>query len=238
MSNDETGTESPDGSGRKEIADRSKLARRRRLSPEDRERMIVEGAIRYFAEQGFDGETRALANSIGVSQALIFHYFPTKEALIDRVYQDVFLSRWKDEWVATLSDRSRSLRSRLKQFYRDYYATGDRPEWIRITLYSALRDIDINSRYHAQVRERIILRIAQEIREELGCGDEQGAISDYEEHLVYCLHSSVIYQLIRKHIYRMQTPDDLTPVIEANVDIFMNSIPLVLQRFIGGQAAR
>ncbi len=211
--------------------------KRRRLSPEDRERMIVSGAIRYFAERGFDGETRALANSIGVSQALIFHYFPTKEALIDRVYQDVFLSRWKDSWVEMICDRSRSLRSRLKEFYRDYYATGDRPEWIRITLYSALRDIDINSRYHARVRERIIKQIAVEVREELGVETGQGAISDYEEHLVYCLHSSVIYQLIRKHIYRMETPEDMTPVIDANVDLFMNSIPLVLQRFVGGEAS-
>lgn len=212
----------------------SKPVRRRRLSPEDRERMIVEGAIRYFAEHGFDGETRALAISIGVSQALIFHYFPTKEALIDRVYEDVFLSRWKDSWVEILGDRSRSLRHRLKDFYRDYYATSDRPEWIRITLYSALRDIDINSRYHARVRERIILRIAEELREELGVGMQPGPISEEEEQLVYCLHSSVIYQLIRKHIYRMAAPDDLTPVIDANVDLFMNSIPLVVQRFIGG----
>lgn len=214
-----------------------KAARRRRLSPEDRERMIVEGAIHYFAEHGFDGETRALANSIGVSQALIFHYFPTKEALIDRVYQDVFLSRWKDQWVEIIGDRSRSLRSRLKEFYRDYYATGDRPEWIRITLYSALRDIDINSRYHARVREHIIKRIALELREELGIRNAEGPITDNEEQMVYCLHSSVIYQLIRKHIYRMDAPDDMTPIIDANVDLFMNSIPLVLQGFVGGQPA-
>ena len=32
----------------------------------------------------------------------------------------------------------------------------------------------------------------------------------------------------------MAAPDDLTPVIDANVDLFMNSIPLVVQRFIGG----
>jgi len=207
-----------------------KIARRRRLSPEDRERMIVEGAIRYFAEHGFDGETRALANSVGVSQALIFHYFPTKEALIDRVYEEVFLSRWKDRWVEILGDRSRSLRHRLKEFYRDYYATSDRPEWIRITLYSALRDIDINARYHARVRERLILRIALELRVELGLNE--GPISEEEEQMVYCLHSSVIYQLIRKHIYRMSSPDDLTPVVDANVDLFMNSIPLVLRRFV------
>ncbi len=242
MTNDKTGSEDlsvgdAPGNAGEHGGDRPKLVRRRRLSPEDREKMIVAGAIHYFAEQGFDGETRALANSIGVSQALIFHYFPTKEALIDRVYHEVFLSRWKDQWVEIIGDRSRSLRSRLKEFYRDYYATGDRPEWIRITLYSALRDIDINSRYHARVRERIIQRIALELRAELGIESETDPTGNYEEHLVYCLHSSVIYQLIRKHIYRMDSPDDMTPIIDANVDLFMNSIPLVLQRFVGGPSA-
>ncbi|MEO1190384.1 MAG: TetR/AcrR family transcriptional regulator [Pseudomonadota bacterium] len=215
----------------------AKPGRRRRLSPEERERMIVAGAIRYFAEQGFDGETRALANSIGVSQALIFHYFPTKSALIDRVYEEVFLSRWKVAWIEILGDRSRSLRHRLKDFYRDYYTTADRPEWIRITLYSSLRDIDINARYFARVRKEVILRIAREVRVELGFGDSEEEITESEEQMVYCLHSAVIYALIRKHVYSMPGPQDPLPIIEANVDLYMNSIPLVLQRFLGSAAS-
>jgi len=206
--------------------------KRQRLSPEDRERMIVEGAIRYFAKSGFDGDTRALARSLGVSQALIFHYFPTKELLIDRVYQEVFLARWKSDWEEILSNRQRSLRRRLKDFYQDYYKTADRPEWIRITLYSALRDNDINARYHKRVREHIILRIARELRDELQLGMENQPITDYEEQIVYSLHAGLIYQLIRKHIYRMNNPKHLEPVIDAHVDLFMDSIPAVLHRLM------
>jgi AcrR family transcriptional regulator len=203
---------------------------RQRLSPRDRQRMILDGAIRYFAADGFDGDTRALAKSLGVSQALIFHYFPTKEALIDSIYREVFLSRWKRAWEQVLADRSRPLRSRLKEFYRDYHRTADRPEWIRLTLYSALRDIDINSRYHRRVRERIIHRIARELRHELALGDPDGAISQHEEQIVYALHAGVIYHLIRKHVYRLPSPDDLSPVIDAHVDLFMDSLPSVLAR--------
>jgi AcrR family transcriptional regulator len=203
---------------------------RQRLSPKDRERMILDGAIRYFAADGFDGDTRALAKSLGVSQALIFHYFPTKEALIDSIYQEVFLSRWKREWEHVLADRSRPLRPRLKEFYRDYHRTADRPEWIRLTLYSALRDIDINSRYHRRVRERIIHRIARELRHELALADPDGAISPYEEQIVYTLHAGVIYHLIRTHVYRMPSPADVSPVIDAHVDLFMDSLPVILRR--------
>ena len=206
--------------------------RRQRLSPEDRERMILEGAVRYFAANGFDGDTRALARSLGVSQALIFHYFPTKEDLIDRVYEEVFLSRWKPEWEELLGDRERALRRRLKAFYRDYYETANHYEWIRITLYSALRDIDINSRYHHRVRSHLIHLIVRELRDELSLGDPDGEITLEEEQLIYNLHSAVIYQLIRNHVYNMPQPLDMGRVIDAHVDLFMDSVPLVLHRIL------
>lgn len=200
--------------------------------------MIVRGAIQYFAANGFDSETRALARSIGVSQGLIFHYFPTKEALIDRVYEEVFLGRWKPEWDQILGNRERSLRKRLKSFYKDYFETADRYEWIRITLYSALRDIDINTRYHRRVRERIIHVIALELREELGFCDPDSTITCYEEELVYALHANVIYQLIRKHIYHLSGPDNPGPVIEAFVDMFMDAVPRALHRLSSGEIIR
>ena len=59
--------------------------RAQRLSPGEREALIVAGAVRYFAEAGFAGDTRSLAQHLGVGQPLLFKYFPTKEALIERV---------------------------------------------------------------------------------------------------------------------------------------------------------
>lgn len=200
--------------------------------------MIVEGAVRYFAANGFDGETRALAKSIGVSQALIFYYFPTKQALIDKVYEEVFLRRWKPEWETLLSDRERSLRRRLKEFYHDYYHTANQYEWIRITLYSALRDIDINARYHSRVRTRVIHRIVRELRDELGIGDPDGAITGVEEQLIYNLHSAIIYQLIRNHVYKMGPSADMDLAIDAHVDLFMDSAPIVLHRLVVEPPAR
>lgn len=197
---------------------------RTRLSAEDREKMIVEGAIKYFATYGFDGETRSLARSIGVSQALIFHYFPTKDALIDRVYNDVFIRRWKDAWADVIGDRARPLRDRLKAFYRDYFATADSPDWIRITLFSALRDIDINARYHQRVRDRIIGRIADELRFSLGMGAVDPDLAALHEQVVYTLHAGLIYALIRKHVYHLETPVQADVMIDIHVDMFMNSV--------------
>ena len=71
--------------------------RRRRLDPEDREREIVEGAVAFFAEVGFDGGLRDLAKRLGMTHQNLFRYFPTKEALIERVYKEVYLNRWQPE---------------------------------------------------------------------------------------------------------------------------------------------
>jgi AcrR family transcriptional regulator len=53
-----------------------------KLSAEQRRAAIIKAVRRVFAEKGFHGTTtRELANSAGVSEALLFKHFPNKEAL-------------------------------------------------------------------------------------------------------------------------------------------------------------
>src|ERR1700704_2652866 len=66
-----------------------------RLDPTQREAIITREAVAFFAECGFEGQTRQLAKRLRITQPLLYRYFPTKEALIERVYQEVFVGRWK-----------------------------------------------------------------------------------------------------------------------------------------------
>ena len=77
----------------KTLAATSGPSLRRRLAPEARARMILEGAINFFSEHGFEGQIRDLAATLGVSQALIFAYFGNKGTLLEQVYDEVYLSR-------------------------------------------------------------------------------------------------------------------------------------------------
>src|SRR5919109_5028362 len=53
-----------------------------RLSSEERRQAIVDAVKGVFAEKGFDGTTtRELANAAGVSEALLYKHFPSKESL-------------------------------------------------------------------------------------------------------------------------------------------------------------
>ena len=58
------------------------MANLRRLSAEARKEAIVEAVKDVFAEKGFDGTTtRELAKAAGVSEALLYKHFPSKESL-------------------------------------------------------------------------------------------------------------------------------------------------------------
>jgi AcrR family transcriptional regulator len=63
---------------------------KRRLNAPDRRSQILAAAMEVFAEHGFHGTpTRELARRAGVSEALVFQHFPTKEALISAILDHV-----------------------------------------------------------------------------------------------------------------------------------------------------
>ena len=55
-----------------------------------RKQDILREATRLFAESGFDGVSVAqIAKAAGVSQGAVFRHFPSKEALLQRIFQDI-----------------------------------------------------------------------------------------------------------------------------------------------------
>lgn len=205
----------------------------KRLSPDARAQQILEGAIAYFAEFGFDGGTRALATYLGISQALLFRYFPNKAALIDRVYEVVFLNRWNPDWKPLLTRRELPLAERLTAFYRDYNRSIDRYEVIRISLFSALRHESISQRYFARLRDHLIAPIVTECRAHLGLPSfETLPMSPLEEQLVFSLHATVIYGIIRKHVFHAAAPTDTDFLIELYVDGFVRHAPDAFRRVL------
>jgi AcrR family transcriptional regulator len=180
--------------------------------------MILDAAIDYFAENGFSARVREIADSIHVSQSLIFRYFGSKEELIERVYERTFLSRWNPEWETILHDRSRSLRERLNTFYQSYITAVDDRRWIRIAMYASLAGRDLTRRYIQGPVTRLISTIGDELR-----SDKQFVDLNRElvSELVWHLHSTIIYYLIRKHIHGSAVARDRTRIIGVIIDNFL-----------------
>lgn len=204
---------------------------RQRLSAEDREHQIVQAAIAFFAKHGFEGSTKVLAKEMGIAQGLLYRYFPTKEMLIARVYNEMFARRWNPVWEEWLADRSLPLADRLKRYFKDYVQFILRSEWVRIFLQAGLSHLSLNQKYLARLRERHFELIASEMRHEYAIPDPFDAAAEDEEiELIWAMDASVFYIGIRKWVYNLPVPKNLDRVIEMRVDAFLAGVPMLLKQ--------
>jgi AcrR family transcriptional regulator len=197
--------------------------KRKRLSPEDRRRDFIQKATELFAAEGFAGGTRELARKLGVTQPLLYRYFPSKDDLIEAVYRAVFLDRWDPGWDALIGDRSLAVRKRLELFYRSYTDAIFSPEWLRIYLFAGLKGLDLNQRYIEFVEARILRRIMEEYRHEVGL-PPRPAPSSAEMELVWLLHGGIFYYGVRKHLYGLPVLEDKQRAIANALDLFLEGV--------------
>lgn len=197
----------------------------RRLPPAERELEIVRGAVSYFAEVGFEGPTRDLAQRLGITQPLLYRYFPSKEALLDRVYQEVYLSRWDPRWETRLADRSIPLADRLTDFYRDYARVILTYDWVRLFMFAGLKGLDFNTRYVAFLRRAVFERVIVEMQAERGLPEH---VREEELELVWGLHAAIFYLGVRRWIYGMAMPADLDADIALRIRAFLEGAPAAL----------
>ncbi len=213
--------------------------RRKHMRAAEREQAIIEEAVRFFAEHGFEGQTRELAKRMGITHSAIYRHIPSKEVLIERVYEHVYLSRWNPDWAALVTDRSQSLESRLTQFYLEYVERVFDYDWVRIFAFSGLKSFDITSRYLAIIGDRIIRPACAELRRELDLpAPEEIPVSEREAELLWGLHGRIFYLAIRRYVYVTPTPEDLTPVVRDAVRIFRSGVEPVLRDMLGEGAPR
>lgn len=198
---------------------------RKNMKAAERERVILDTAIRFFAEHGFEGQTRELAKRIGITHSAIYRHFPSKEALIERVYEHVYVSRWNPGWTGLVTDPSRPLEDRLVQFYLEYAARIFDYDWVRIFVFSGFRSYNITGRYLAMVRRKLVLPVCKELREELhkryGIAPPGPRISEREEEAVWGLHGQIFYIAIRRFVYDVPGPSNLDQVITDHVRRFV-----------------
>lgn len=207
---------------------------RRRLPRKEREKLIVDEAIRFFAEVGFEGQTRALADRLGVTQPLLYRYFPDKDALIERVYREVFLNGWEPSWLDGLRDRTRPLADRLIDFYLAYTRANFSYERVRLFMFAGLKDGSIASRYMLHVRDQLFVPLCREFRAEIGL-DDAPPVSLEEIEMAAGLHGAIAYVGVRRWVYDAQTPADLAPVFSELIRTYVAGFADSYRRLAGAK---
>ena len=196
-----------------------RAVRQTRMSPEVRRRQILEKAADFFGEYGLTAQTRALAAACGISQRLLYRYFPTKEALLDEVYRTTIVGPFKAVWFAELVDRQSPLEERLFRFYRDYFATIFSRRWLRLFMYSSLADVGMAPNYTSaivlQLLETIIAEAAHEQKTTIPPD------KDLQHEIAWTLHGALSHYAIRRHLYGFPQPVAEDRVIAIHIAQFL-----------------
>ena len=204
---------------RKKTSSTPVRVKQKRLSPDDRRKEFIRKATEFFADEGFDGGTRELARRLGVTQPLLYRYFPSKEDLIKEVYHKVYLEPLESGWEKRLSDRSRPIRDRLQQFYNAYTDVIFTRTWLRIYLFSGLKGLDINRWYVGVVRDKILTRVIKECRAEAGLPQSKPTATELE--MAWIFHGGIFYYGMRKYIYEAPVLSDKEKMIADAIDVYL-----------------
>lgn len=183
-------------------------AGRRRLPPDVRKAQIVRTAADFFAEHGFAGSTRDLAAEMGVTQALLYRYFDTKDALIAAVFEEL-RDRYDPVNASILQNASMPLVDRIVEFYRVYLERVADPLSMRLFMYSALAGLDFHRTIMPNVEDSALKPVLAALRAEAGLPARRAstALTQAEFDLVALLHAAMVNICTRRFIYRFAMDD-------------------------------
>ncbi len=123
-------------------------------APLDKRRTILDAAVRVFARHGFHTcRVSDIANEAGVAYGLVYHYFSSKEQILDTL----FLERW-DVMLAAIAEADATERSprdklhAIAAFIIDSYRHN--PELMKVIIVEVTRAANTFGRTHlAKIRE-------------------------------------------------------------------------------------
>jgi len=193
-----------------------------RLPHATRRAQILSQAIEFFAEHGLTAQTRALAATCGVSQRLLYRFFPNKAALIDEVYKTAIAGSFQAVWFAQLSNRDKPIEQRLNEFYVEYYEQVLTQRWLRLFLYASLADLGMAPTYIAAVLTHMLEVILRESAHELRLTVPADQPLGHE--LSWALHGAVSHLAIRRRIYSNTNPPPASEVIPLYVRGFLSGL--------------
>ena len=202
-------------------------APRKRLTHDERKALILDRAADYLSENGFPVRTRRLAAAAGISQRLIYHFFPNKSALIDEIYDSAIQGPFKAIWFVELADRSKPVADRLRAFYRDYFDTLLTRRWTRLLIYSSFSAQNMAPRYISGIILRLLETIVEEVAAERGV--KLPAEKPVVHEIGWILHGAVSHLAIRRHLFHANLTVPVDLVLDAQIDSFLAGFEPMLE---------
>jgi len=194
---------------------------RRRLPSDQRRAAILAEAAALFAEEGFGASTRALASRLGITQAALYKHFRSKDEIVAALFEERATHWRKEDWHAALALDEAPLQERLGRLYARYLGaiTGGS---MRLFVRAGLDGYSQPGRRGAVLTASILEPVIAALRREAGLPDLSSRSMQHEEReIAMALHGALMFLAIRKHVYRMPLPDDLTRHVMRQVRLWL-----------------
>jgi len=196
----------------------------RRRDRQARRRQILSAALSCFAERGFSGTTtRELASRVGITEAALYRYFPSKEslyaAMIDEKMAPVELVEYMAPFAQAGDDRA-FFRELAREIFRRM--EGD-PDLLRILLFTALEGHALSEPFFT-VRVR---RVREFISDYVARRVEAGAFRAVDPVLAARAFLGMVLDHVHvRNIYGQADayPQSLEQVAETFADIFLGGV--------------
>lgn len=194
---------------------------RKRLRGDARRAAIIDAAVAAFAEHGFSVSTRDLAARMNVTQALLYRYFPSKDAIVDAVIDRFARRRWPSSFAVDLIEGDGPLEERLTTFFL-VYIDNVPPDGLRLFVRAALDGVDIATRFGPAQTEDVLRPIIIAARRELDLPDlDARPMIRGEREIAMTIHSSVAWLLYRRYIFGAAIPDSPEELVRLRVRMFL-----------------
>ena len=178
------------------------------MSSDNRRQQLIRIAIDLFSRKGFSGTTtKEIARAAGVTEAIIFRHFPTKNDLYSAILDYKAEELHSDEWLEELGEYA--ARREDETLFREVIARiiehhrTDR-NFMRLMLYSALEDHSLTNKF----KDRWTNPLYKFLRSYIVTRQREGAFQDYHPNaVVRALFAMPVYHSLAKYIFDFRTMD-------------------------------
>lgn len=165
-----------------------------RLHAVERRRQLLETALNCFSQRGFQGTTtKEIAAAAGVTEAIVFRHFPTKQALYEAVLHDRHESaemlEWQNQTKTCMEQHDdegllRAIALKILQGYR----RDARMQ--KLLMFAALQGEEQALAYHRQLSIPVYETLCQYVV----CRQSEGRLLDYDAGLILLAISGMATQ--------------------------------------------
>ena len=196
----------------------------RRLPADERRAQILREAARLFGSHGFNGTTtRDVATAVGITEAALYRYFPSKEAMYAAILDERMAASdlLEPALAAAAAGDDRAVFTQLAlALLRSVDAD---PSILRLILYSALEGHELARPF----QEKRILRLRDFLTTYIDRRRQEGAFRAVDAALAArAFMGMVVDHLIVRHVFggRDQYPQPPEQVAETFVSIFLDGM--------------